>query len=436
MNAIRTVFSSVAAFSDTVKNQYSSMLDLANDIYGRVNGMLAFLDEEKSKIEKQLIRIERVEMTVGEKVREYAVSMESAYSDYQYYSDAFYRADDECEEDHYRELKECAYNEYENARSCHIEAKGVLAKVEDEAAKIRQLAAAINTVKAALERNSFEIRKYISLAGEEASYNVQALFALLRSIENYVTSREIFSTYEINRVRDSGFSSVSGSSGVKRGSVGGADRSATVGYVRRYVVRSAETMEQYLTRDGRQKPLYRRFNVYSQPVKDMILQSTARMGPAFQQFILKQLDGVIFLNARHGFTYGVNGKNGKTLRIIGVNLTDPAFQRNLLLHIGHHIYLTGRTRETVTMNNIAAAEAENNIYHANVHIKNLSRRIKAKSATVEAGKANRPTAGSRFFSTCFREYVNRNIEFLNEVKESYKESYKLFCDMIQKMPCN
>jgi hypothetical protein len=224
--------------------------------------------------------------------------------------------------------------------------------------------------------------------------------------------------------------------GTKRESTDSINKPGTIGYSRKYKIKSAETIEQYLTKDKQEKPIFRRFNVYSQPVKDMILQSTMRMGPAFQQFILKQLEGVVFLNAQHGFTYSANNKNGNIIRIIGVNLTDPAFSRNLLIHVGHHIYLSNQTREAAIMNNFASREAQINMRHANQRIQNLSRKIAANNPLYRKRKINKSTSGSKFFASCFKAYVNQDYEFLTAVKESYGESFKLFSEMIQKMPHN
>ena len=166
----------------------------------------------------------------------------------------------------------------------------------------------------------------------------------------------------------------------------------------------------------------------------MILQATMRMGPSFQQFILKQLEGVVFLNAQHGFTYSATNKNGTMIRIIGVNLTDPAFSRNLLKHVAHHIYIVNCTREAVTMNNFASREAQSHIHHANARIQNLSREIMTNSPNPRRRNVIKPTSGSKFFASCFQAYVNQDREFLNAVKESYGESYKVFSEIMKKMP--
>ena len=455
MNAITTVLSSVGNFSDTTKNQYSSMLALSSEVLMQVNDMLAFVNGEKNKVEKQLIRIQKIEEDISCKTRDYFGEMESAHSDYEYYSSKYYAtgssyssrssyysssysssiySSDDDDEEYYERMKDAAYHDYLDARSKHTEAQGIQQRVEEQSAKIKQLANAINAVGNALERNSFEIRKYISLIEDEATYNVQSLLALVSSIQIYVNSKEIFSTYSIDKVSDSSSSSAYVSVGTKRESTDSINKPGTIGYSRKYKIKSAETIEQYLTKDKQEKPIFRRFNVYSQPVKDMILQSTMRMGPAFQQFILKQLEGVVFLNAQHGFTYSANNKNGNTIRIIGVNLTDPAFSRNLLIHVGHHIYLTNQTREAVIMNNFASREAQINMRHADQRIQNLSREITAKVPVSRRRNTNKSTSGSKFFASCFKAYVNQDHEFLTAVKESYGESFKLFSEMIQKMP--
>ena len=301
-------------------------------------------------------------------------------------------------------------------------------QVDEQYEKIKQLNNAITAVGNALERNAFEIRKYISLIEDEASYNVQSLLALVSSIQTYVTSKEIFSTYAIDKVSDSSSASTYVSLGSKRSNSSGKEKDGPLDSSRRFRFKSAQTMEQYLTQYGQEKPIYRRFNVYAPPVKNMILQATMRMGPSFQQFILKQLEGVVFLNAQHGFTYGANNKNGTTLRIIGVNLSDPAYSRNLLRHVGHHIYLVNCTKEDVIMNNFTAREAQNNIRHANAKIQNLSREITTKAPVSRRKIINTSTPGSKFFSSCFKAYVEQDQEFLKAVKESYGESYKVFSD--------
>ena len=471
MNAITTVLSSVGSFSDTTKNQYSSCLALANEVLRQVNEMLSFVQSEKDKVERQLIRVEKIHEEISDKTLGYYVEMESAHSDYQYYSDKYYAAgrsssgsslygsssysssysygssyssssyssssysssnsDDIA---YYSEKMDEAYKEYTAARDKYDAAKPVKDKVEEQYEKIKQLNNAINAVGNALERNSFEIRKYISLIEDEASYNVQSLLALVSSIQTYVTSKEIFSTYAIDKVSDSSSASTYVSLGSKRSSSSDKEKDGPSDSSHRFKFKSAQTMEQYLTQEGQEKPIYRRFNVYAPPVKNMILQATMRMGPSFQQFILKQLEGVVFLNAQHGFTYGANNKNGTTLRIIGVNLSDPAYSRNLLRHVGHHIYLVNCTKEDVIMNNFTAREAQNNIRHANAKIQNLSREITAKAPVSRRKTTIKSTPGSKFFSSCFKAYVEQDQEFLNAVKESYGESYKVFSDIMKRMP--
>ena len=85
MNAITTVLSSVGSFSDTTKNQYSSMIALANEVLRQVNEMLSFVQGEKNKVEKQMIRVEKIEEEISSKTRGYYIEMESAFSSYQYY---------------------------------------------------------------------------------------------------------------------------------------------------------------------------------------------------------------------------------------------------------------------------------------------------------------------------------------------------------------
>ena len=434
MNAISTVLSSVGSFSDSTKQQYSSMLALANEVLRQVNDMLSFVQGEKSKVERQMIQLKKIEEDISTKTIAYYIEMESAYREYQYYSDQYYSADEDME-DYYRDKADAAHSVYYRWSEKHSHSQSVQNSVEEKSAQVKQLGNAISAVSNALERNSFEIRKYISLIEDEASYNVQSLLALVESIQNYVTSKEIFSTYAIERVSDSSSASSYVSIGSKKASDNSSstDKSAAKTKLK-YRIKSAQTIEQYLTRNGQEKPIYRRFNVYAPPVKAMILQATMRMGPSFQQFILKQLEGVVFLNAQHGFTYSATNKNGTMIRIIGVNLTDPAFSRNLLKHVAHHIYIVNCTREAVTMNNFASREAQSHIHHANARIQNLSRELMTNSPNPRRRNVIKPTSGSKFFASCFQAYVNQDREFLNAVKESYGESYKVFSEIMKKMP--
>lgn len=456
MNAITTVLSSVGSFSDTTKNQYSSMLALANEVLRQVNDMLSFVQGEKNKAEKQMVRVQKIEEEISSKTRGYYIEMESAYSSYQYYSEKYYAAGSSSSSSYsygssysysssysssgsddsafYAEMRDEAYDQYKDAKEKHDVAQLVENQVNEQGEKLKQLNNAITAVGNALERNAFEIRKYISLMEDEASYNVQSLLALVSSIQTYVTSKEIFSTYAIDKVSDSSSASTYVSLGSKRSNSSGKEKDGPADSSRRFRLKSAQTMEQYLTQYGQEKPIYRRFNVYAPPVKNMILQATMRMGPSFQQFILKQLEGVVFLNAQHGFTYGANNKNGTTLRIIGVNLSDPAYSRNLLRHVGHHIYLVNCTKEDVIMNNFTAREAQSNIRHANARIQNLSREISAKAPVSRRKTTIKSTPGSKFFSSCFQAYVQQDQEFLNAIKESYGESYKVFSDIMKRMP--
>ena len=431
MNTISTVLSSVGSFSDTTKNQYSSMLALANEVLRQANDMLEFVQEEKSKAEKQVIRFQKIEEAISNKINIYYIGMENAYSRYQYFSEQYYASRDDDDDIYFSNMMEKAYKLYTELKEKHDAAQLVEKDIQEQFDRLNRLLNAINTVRNALERNSFEIRKYISLIEDEASYNVQALIEVVNSIQTYVTSRKIFSTYEINSVSDSSSSSSYVSVGSKK-----ENKSSSFKTPRSFKLKSVQTIEQYLTREGQKKPIYRCFNVYSPPVKNMILQATMRLGPNFQHFILKQLEGVIFLNAQHGFAYGANNKNGSTIRIIGMDLNDPAFSRNFLMHVGHHIYLTTCTQEEVLVNNFASREAQINIKHANANIQRLSTEIATSNPSSHRKTTIKSTPGSKFFSSCFQAYVNQDQEFLNAVKESYSESYRIFSDIMSRIPHN
>lgn len=429
MNKISTVLSSVGNFSDTTKNQYAAMLSLANEVLRQVHDMIGFVQGEKSKVEKQAIRIAKAKEDISEKTLTYSIEKENAYSDYQYYRDKHYYSDDD--DDFYKEMADDAYSVYSAASEKYSYASAVEHAINEKSDEIERLKSAISSVESALERNAFEIKKYITLFEDEASYNMQSLRSLIASIQMYVNSHEIFSTYSIERASEGTASSYISVGSSKRSSSSTSDKEPVKV---KYRLR-AQSIEQYLTRYGQEKPIYRKFNVYAPPVKDMILQATLRMGPAFQQFLLKQLEGVIFLNAQHGFTYSATNKNGMMIRIIGVNLTDPAFSRNLLKHVAHHIYLTHFTAEKVTLDNLVAREAENNARNANWHIQNITQEITSSTLKMTRRKnVNVPSKGSKFFASCFKAHIEGNHEFLSTVKENYKESYKVFSDMMKKMP--
>ena len=86
------------------------------------------------------------------------------------------------------------------------------------------------------------------------------------------------------------------------------------------------------------------------------------------------------------------------------------------------------------MNNFTAREAQNNIRHANAKIQNLAREITAKAPVSRRKATTTSTPGSKFFSSCFKAYVEQDQEFLKAVKASYGESYKVFSDIMKRMP--
>ena len=56
-----------------------------------------------------------------------------------------------------------------------------------------------------------------------------------------------------------------------------------------------------------------------------------------------------------------------------------------------------------------------------------------KSIYNENGSTSFKSAGSIFFSNCFKAYVSEDYDFLNAVKSNFGESYNAFSEIILKL---
>ena len=93
---------------------------------------------------------------------------------------------------------------------------------------------------------------------------------------------------------------------------------------------SKEDMQK-ITAHKEQPLLFQRYTPYYGPIKQMLLNTMMCMGPGFQQFMFECLNDVVFVRSKNGFIYDTNNKNGRTLRIIGLDITNSYFPVSLYI---------------------------------------------------------------------------------------------------------
>ena len=129
------------------------------------------------------------------------------------------------------------------------------------------------------------------------------------------------------------------------------------------------------------------------------------------------------------------------IHIIGADASDPDFARQILLHVGHHLYEMDRSKEKLAIDRVIVKEIERNIKSSNETIQKIANGFKSSSigSGLHSHRNTNPSfmgrsPGSAFFARCFRAYVTEDHAFLSAVKSNFGESYQSFAEIIARLP--
>ena len=272
----------------------------------------------------------------------------------------------------------------------------------------------------------------MSLLVDEANYNMSSLKGLLNSIEVYLSSMQFVSVgsgYSSDTEFYAGTSFNASSSG--GGSVSSKDIQKKTPTV--YKV-SKDDMNKIMARKE-QPLLFQRYNPYYGPIKQMLLNTMMCMGPGFQQFMLECLNEVVFVRSKNGFIYDSNKQNGRTLRIIGLDITNNYFPTLLYIHVSHNLMHGRYINEKMRMDQMVAKEINRDLSKSSSKIFKISESIKFDR--LKNGKNRRLSnvsfdSSSKFFGHCLKLYVEKDIDTLSEIKEAFPESYAMFNELLDK----
>lgn len=213
MVSIKATFSSIEKFSSDSRNEYGAINNVAADLLSRVEHYEIVVDEEKTKISRQVTRMERMYDEIQSKVRRYQSVMEKAQADRERYSeemDYIYShpntvttTDDDGNEHTESVIDYDALNAASRARDEATSTYYTYSEKYDEATYVlheasamlhqcQNMKRAIELTLQAIQSDKFEIKKYIVAIGSEAEFNLQSLQGVITSLDSYLASKAIY----------------------------------------------------------------------------------------------------------------------------------------------------------------------------------------------------------------------------------------------------
>lgn len=213
MASIKAKLSSVELYTSQCGDDYSTILNIANDVLSRAEKLYIIVQEELEKISRQVNRVQRSYDDIEHKVNSYMQRMEDAADeidrcseeiDYIYNHPSTVTTTDEegnetTEEvidydgiraaERERDAARSTYNLYEN--KCD-EARMVLREAGYTVSKFQNTKYGIEAVSRSIQNDIYEIKKYIRAIEDEAEFNIHSLQGVIDSLQSYLASKAIF----------------------------------------------------------------------------------------------------------------------------------------------------------------------------------------------------------------------------------------------------
>ena len=213
MASIKAKLSSVELYTSQYGDDYSTILNIANDVLSRAEKLYIFVQEELEKISRQLNRAQRSYDDIEHKVNSYMQRMKDAADkiercreeiDYIYNHPSMVTTTDEEGNETTKEVIDydairAAEREMENARSTYNfyedkcnDARMVLREAGYTVSKFQNTKYGIEAVSRSIQNDIYEIKKYIKAIEDEAEFNVHSLQGVIDSLQSYLASKAIF----------------------------------------------------------------------------------------------------------------------------------------------------------------------------------------------------------------------------------------------------
>lgn len=213
MASIKAKLSSVELYTSQCGDDYSTILNIANDVLSRAEKLYIIVQEELEKISRQVNRVQRSYDEIEHKVNSYMQRMEDAADeidrcseeiDYIYNHPSTVTTTDEegnetTEEvidydgiraaERERDAARSTYNLYEN--KCD-EARMVFREAGYTVSKFQNTKYGIEAVSRSIQNDIYEIKKYIRAIEDEAEFNIHSLQGVIDSLQSYLASKAIF----------------------------------------------------------------------------------------------------------------------------------------------------------------------------------------------------------------------------------------------------
>lgn len=419
MSTIITSVSAVNTFSQETANQYNQILNLAQTILTAMEQMTAYVEGEKEKLTNQNIQLFQMDDDLRAKISNLIDCISISSDECDRCSDMYYDAEDYDDRAYWRDRLDTAQQQYRRLNERYQYAVQIQKGIEQRKQNFQQLLYAFNQMIDALHKNAFEVKRILLLLNDEMLYNQKALSETLSRLESYCATISFgvngshvtcdFNTYAIGRT---------GTTPVIKKALKYKFKRSALGF----------------NPDGT-RPVYKLYFSQAQPLKGMLYDLMKGIRHDLREAVMRELEGVIFLSAKHGFTYNSGG--GRKMRIIGLDVTDPSFHHLFLIHVGHQLYELGQRDEKLRMESCVSDEMARNTKIANQRLRQMATDYSPVSSSNQKGKyvgVKFKSAGEEFFSECFKAYVAGDKEFLDAAKENFGKSYNVFNEIIERLP--
>ena len=420
MSTIITRVSAVNAFSQETSNQYSQILNLAQMILTAMEQATAYVESEKEKLTRQNIQLYQMGDDLKIKIDNLTECISISSDECDHCSDRYYEADDYDDRSYWRERLDTAQQQLRRYNERYHYSVQIQKNIEQRKLHFQQLLYVFNQMIDALQKNVLEVKRILTLLNEEMLYNKKALIETLNRLDSYRSAISFDvngSTFSINSNVYIGGSSTTKNMPKK---------------LRKYKFKRSELG---FNEDGT-RPLYRLYFTQAQPLKNILYDLMKGIRHDLREAVMRELKGVVFLSAKHGFTYDTSG-SGRKMRIIGLDVSDPSFHHLFLVHVWHQLYELGKSEEKLRMESCVSDEMARKSEIANLRLRQMAMDyspVSTQRKNIKHGGVKFKSIGDEFFSECFNAYVANDEQFLNAVKEDFIESYNIFNEIIERIP--
>lgn len=416
MNKMIASISSVNGFATETVVQYRQITEQAYSTLRAMEHMVSFMEDQQITLERQTMQLLRTEDDLKSRIFQLTEQIRNSRAECSYCSDQYHAAKDLRDASYWQCRYNDAYRLYQNQQESYEYAIQLQNETTRHKDRFHTLSYAFRQMIDAMQRNVYATKSIIAALEDETNYNAQALSTVIQRLESY-TAAVPFGVTVATSAGYSSYASGSSASSSKKKKPSYKLSNKDFGY----------------DSDGN-RHLYKLYFPQAQPVKGMLYDIMKGLRHDMREAIMKELEFVEFQSARHGFIYS-NGK--RKLRVIGVDISDPTFNHFLLMHVGHELYELRKADEKRAFEKFVTMDIEANARSADHKIRQMAMDFRpvdsVKQYNAHSGFTFK-SAGSRFFSECFKAYVANDYHFLNVAKEHFGNSYNAFAEIINRLP--